>query len=71
MIVYRFIYRCRQCGALFDGATAPEDVALMTLNPIMQGKPSPSALITQTWRHCCEENVWGIGDMIGWRESEE
>jgi hypothetical protein len=71
MSEYVFVYKCRKCGALSDGAvTGNESVATNTLIELITTGRSRTigASVNLASIHSCKDGGFGISDLQGFEE---
>lgn len=74
MTEYIFIYKCRRCNGIAEGAmTTNKDIAFTTLVEVeTTGRANPvGAAITQTTIHSCGDGGYGIADLQGFSPRDE
>ena len=74
MTEYVFVYKCRKCNGIAEGArTTNKDIAFFTLVEVeITGHASPTgASVTQTTIHSCDDGGYGIADLQGFSKRDD
>lgn len=65
-----FQYKCRMCGAVFDGGILPDCIyARLHLMAVAvdQDLLADMAVVNKQLNHACDETRVGLADLIGYR----